>query len=128
MKQLVSILPDGTITGLEMKKGSDIKQLGTAEIVRSSLVEWVPAAQAWQVRLLHGKHAGVVQERLTWCYDHRDNRLADIYWHKPAPWWLRVLTLGTAPKRVIPLWRKYEDAVAMEIEIIQNMRLEGIDV
>ncbi len=113
-----------------MKRGLDIKPLGTAEIVRSSLIEWVPAAQAWQIRLLHGEHAGVVQEALLTRYDRR-GYVADLYWRKPAPLWLRIITfgpLGNAQGPVIPLWKKYDDAVATEIEIIQNMRLAGVAV
>lgn len=130
-KRLLTIRPDGSIQTLETKKGLDVKKLGPASVVRSSLIEWVESEQAWRVRLLHGEFKGLVNNNTTYLFM---NGSADGYYYPALSWWKRALSrindafapaLMRLRQRQIPLWKSYDDAVAAEIEIIQNIRRAG---
>ena len=50
--QVISIAPDGSLHGLQHKKGKgvDLRQFGHAKIRRATLIEWQQDVQAWIVQ------------------------------------------------------------------------------
>jgi hypothetical protein len=108
VKQLITISKDGTLTGLQMKKGKgvDLRKLGSASIVRSSLIEWRESHQAWFVKFLNGELS----------YKEITSTLSDN------------LGLSLSPDSQfgegVLLWEDYDDAVKAEIEVIQAIRLK----
>jgi hypothetical protein len=114
-KQLITIAPDGSISGLQMKRGRglDLRVLGPAAIVRSTEIEWDEGHQKWFVRFLQGKreHTVLVVDDLR-------------TYNLPA----HVETVGRAKLAGGWMWdyallfADYEDAVAAEVAVIQAMR------
>jgi len=54
MQQVVTIAPDGVVSGLEHKAGFNMKRLGNASIARASEMIFNEENQAWQVVFLNG--------------------------------------------------------------------------
>lgn len=116
-KQLISIHPDGSVTGLQFKKkGINLQKLGHAVTRRVTDIEWNDYTQDWQIRFLMGTLRGRL---LT----HELALLAEM----PPE------SLGSAPELRGPdkleyltcHFDDYDTAVAAEIEFIQRIRLMG---
>jgi hypothetical protein len=60
MKQVVTISPDGTISGLQRKPGQglDLRKFGPCVVERASDIRATEDGQRWTVNLLTGPYAG----------------------------------------------------------------------
>lgn len=126
MQQLITIMPDGKMVGLQFKKGRglDLKGFGPAQIERSSLIEWDEDAQAWFVRLLKVGEDGLV---LTWDYIATVFTRAEFFAKRQG--WLLDGTFGDMnDEKDRLLFTEYDDAVRAEIDVIQTLRMaEGVN-
>lgn len=119
MIQVITIHPDGTMSGLQRKpkQGVDLRQFGHAEIRRASEIVWDDMEQAWFVTILRGPSAG---ENITPFHcDDAGLGTNDI--------------LALAPSAKIPtkmgmrIWfAEYDEAVKVEIAVLDGMRLKGV--
>jgi hypothetical protein len=109
-KQLISIHPDGSVTGLQFKKkGINLQKLGHAVTKRVTDIEWSDIDQDWRIRFLMGTLQG--------CLLTRDlAKLAGL----PEAFQGR-----TDRVRETCHYEDYDDAVTAEIEFIQRIRLLG---
>jgi len=106
-QQLISIAVGGAMTGLQLKRGLDLRQFGNANIVRSSLIEWDEGKQKWFIQLLN-PHAVVTQTML----------------HQAG---VEVPSTADCDFNAgcgILFFDEYEDAVVCEVEVIQAIRLK----
>lgn len=102
--QIITISPDGVVSGLERKRGQgiDLKALGTASVVRVSHVVWREGARrGWAVVFLAGPR--------------KDKVLGPADWSEDLP----VDEDGAI------LFPDYDDAVAAEIAVLDRDRLAG---
>ena len=110
-RQVVTISPDGSLSGLERKRGQgiDLKMFGQAEVVRASHIVWregTEITRGWIVEFLKGPRA----ESLMVPADlEGTGLLADR----------RDATDGAA------LFDDYDDAVKAEIAVLDRDRLRG---
>ena len=60
MPQVVTITPQGGISGLQRKtgKGLDLRRFGHAKIERVSEVQWYEENQRWRVQIISGPMTG----------------------------------------------------------------------
>lgn len=129
MQQVITIAKDGTISGLQHKKGKgiDLRQFGHAEIERASEIEWNEVAQCWHVVPLS-------ENVVRWMLGRSDTRATMKLSH-----WTR--TVGTAaPEGSCPVpmmprpagndcwlgFDDYEDAVKAEVAFLNALRRRGI--
>ena len=126
--QVVTITPDGGISGLQRKKGKglDLRKLGHAEIERASEITWSENNQLWLVRVLNERAA-------RWMTNPpgHSNILKVSHWQ-------RVVTIkcpnGYTLVPVKPYvcdayWMgfdDYDDAVAAEVAFLDALRVKGI--
>jgi hypothetical protein len=145
MEQLIQILADGTVTGLQVSeaKGIDLTTLGDAKVVRSSEIVWHEAKQCWLVKLLHLKdtrpwyvrwfvpdgrwiHSFLNVERWfdvfeeTVCRHPGDTKCPWGIQHFPHFVFLYAMSMG----RDSPIYgfKTYEDAITAEVAYIQGKR------
>jgi len=112
--QLITIAPDGSISGLDFKrKGLDLRQFGHAATRRISEVEWDEERQKWRVVFLMGGWAGDVATA-----EHC------VRVGLPLPGSATLADGAVKPKNML-MFTDYEDAVAFEITIVQAARLSG---
>jgi hypothetical protein len=110
MRQLISIHPDGSITGLQFKKrGINLQMFGRAATRRITDIEWNDETQNWQIRFLLGKLAGTLLHPFL-------AELAEL----PREFW----GTGSVDDAVLR-YDDYDLAVKAEIEVIQRLRLKG---
>lgn len=111
-KQLISISPDGEVSGLQFKRGRglDLRSLGKAKIERSSLIEWHEELQKWYLRIL-SDNAVVTNGYL------KDQGVSGI-WQDLSP----DLIWPESDTCHWLLWDDYEDAVSAEVQLIQEIR------
>lgn len=117
-QQLITIDERGAVSGLQFKsgKGLDLRKLGRAEIIRSSLIEWSEAFQMWYIKLLHFKKSEELGELVTdrlWAHGLGEEA--------PLPAQCRCNERGDDG---ILFFEEYEDAVTAEVELIQALRLK----
>ena len=113
MHQVITIGPDGSVSGLQRKPGQglDLRQFGKADIKRASLIEWDAAEQAWFVN--------VVQEA-------GKGPLTTTKWREAglpgAPDFARddIMLPGSTYH-----FDEYDDAVVSEIKYLDALRLSG---
>lgn len=111
--QLITIDPLGGIESLQMKGDAlDLRPFGRAAIERTTEIIWNEDKQAWGIKLLHGALAGLVTLAL-YC-SHAESNTPDDF---------EVI----ADESIVPLWREYDDAVSAEVELVQGLRVAGID-
>lgn len=107
-KQLITIAADGSISGLQMKKGKglDLRQFGPVSIIRSTEIEWDEKKQKWFVHFLRGEMSG---KTLTGTMLVGDETT-------PVPGIAGIREDGTL------LFDDYDTAVAAEVVMIQHFR------
>tara|TARA_R110000772_G_scaffold156776_1_gene268013 strand:+ start:790 stop:1128 length:339 start_codon:yes stop_codon:yes gene_type:complete len=104
MKQLITIKPDGSLFGLDHKqKGLQLKKLGAAKTKRATLIEFNEERQQWF-----------------------------IYWANDwqSPWTISVVEESgcqsdSVDKHGTLYWNEYEDAVDVEVAVIQGLQTAG---
>lgn len=114
MQQIITIAPNGIMSGLQVKKGRgvDLRQFGPAKIERASEIVFNDRYQAWSVLLLKagGRGHALVTEALY----HEATGLQG--W----PEGCQELTAGGHL-----LFGDYDDAVQAEIAVLDGLRLKG---
>lgn len=115
MQQVVTISPDGTISGLQRKAGQglDLRTLGKASIERVSEIKWDEDRQAWYVEVISGPLTNLI---LTAQYRHKVAGLEG--------WFPEGATISTGTG--ILYFDDYDDAVRAEVEFLDAMRLKGV--
>ncbi len=126
--QVVTITPDGGISGLQRKKGNglDLRKLGHAEIERASEITWSENNQLWLVRVLNERAA-------RWMTNPpgHSNILKTSHWRvavgTPMPNGYSVVAVK--PYSHGDFWLgfdDYDDAVAAEVAFLDALRVRGI--
>lgn len=117
--QVITIAPDGTMSGLQVKpgKGVDLTKLGKANVVRASEIVWSEAKQLWNVHLLGSKRGLVGNLSLAmWQHAGLDHT------HLPAE-----TTAGNYEGAAgVLFFADYDLAVKAEIAYLDAMRLKGV--
>lgn len=113
-RQVITISPDGSVSGLQVKpgKGFDLRKLGNASITRASEVLFSEQHQLWFVEVREGRFSG---QPIT------DNimRLAGLTYHDSR----------IRPDKRIGgvLWfSDYDDAVLCEIAVLDGLRFRSL--
>lgn len=118
MQQVITIHPDGSMSGLQHKrgKGVDLCQFGRASIERASHILWDEMEQFWFVEVLTGPHAGQHLTQGLWSgvTDQAECRLS-----------LCAGVVDVAPEKVLG-FADYDDAVAAEVVFLNSLRLKGV--
>lgn len=136
-KQVITILPTGEVTGLQVKpgKGVDLRKLGSkAHIERVSVIQWSDEMQMWYVDVLQevGRGHLTVTKWTEACFPQIVG-VDDLG--------LRAITVVTARAAMDQLidhgqrvgnygddtiyFDEYDDAVKAEIEFLNLLRVEG---
>lgn len=115
MQQIITILPDGSLFGLQHKQGQgvDLRQFGKADIKRATLIEWEANIQKWYVRWADSDDA-------FWTEYLFDEVGVDPEDYNGSL--RRDPLLGDDPIIYFP---NYEEAVAAEVAVIQAMQMAG---
>lgn len=116
-RQVITIGPQGQISGLQRKPGQgvDLRTFGKADIERASLIEWDADAQAWYINVLQDAGKGVVTLR--------DVITANC----GIPPLIHFTPSVVAPKswNDTIMFGEYDDAVKVEIAYLDALRLRG---
>lgn len=114
MRQVISISPEGVVSGLQHKKdqGLDLRQFGRAEIVRASEVVWDDRWQKWRVEFREGagQYAGTILS---------PQQLSALGVASQLPAYSVCVILNAV------LFDEYDDAVKAEIAVLNTLRLQG---
>ena len=118
--QVITVRPDGSIFGLQHKRGRgiDLRAFGPAKIERATLIEWEEKHQAWFIRWT--EEAGM--DIPLWDSETFNNVM--VGWERFNGRVCPEYIEGCWTSEVI-LFHDYEDAVAAEIAVIQAMQLAG---
>lgn len=115
LKQVITIGPDGSISGLDRKKGEGInlKALGRADVVRASQIEWHEgeSARGYKIEFLTGPRQGTtltVNEFSKYACDE----LPEV--------------LNPQDGDGIALFEDYGECVKVEIKILDSDRIKGV--
>lgn len=136
-KQVITITPDGELSGLQVKKGRglDLKALGHAEIERASEITWDEAAQCWRVHVLNevacqwmmnntgGRDRPYLRGGVTLTHNQRFMATGDVELPSGA---LSNMRAGGKHDGDWLGFVDYDDAVAAEIEFLNALRTRGI--
>ncbi len=125
MTQVVTITPQGGISGLQRKagKGLDLRQFGHASIERVSEIVWVESSQRWTVHILNknvADHAGGSILTHGDFYEVTGSYLPDGA-DKPRGKWP-----DQCPTDLVIKFDDYDDAVAAEVKFLDALRVSGI--
>lgn len=134
-KQVITISPSGTISGLQVKpgKGLDLRRFGHAKIERVSEIVWCEEAQAWFVQVLSRPVRDWMLE--TWVDERPEGEVLWSHWIEAkgaADVLANIFDLkGGTPKGCKismgrMLFQEYEDAVSAEVDFLNALRLKGI--
>ena len=114
-KQVITITPDGAMSGLQRKPGQgiDLRQFGNADIKRASLIEWDTDEQRWFVDVLQEAGFGLLTPK-KW-------QDAGLRFEAVACEFVTGDGFITEPM----LFREYDEAVLAEIMYLDALRLAG---
>lgn len=112
-QQVITVQPDGSISGLQRKagKGVDLRQFGHATIERVSEITWDEDRQRWVVNIISGPMAGTLLKWAVW----RGAGFTTI------PEGCQVRT-GSGDMT----FENYDDAVATEVAFLDMLRKRGV--
>jgi len=116
-QQVITIRPDGSLFGLQHKrgKGVDLRGFGHAEIKRVTLIVWDAKSQHWYIRFNDERVDGRINKgQGTWGTDLF--HAAGVNYHDYR---------GTRGFLSTILFRDYEDAVDAEIAVVQSLQKCG---
>ena len=122
MKQVITISPDGGMSGLQRKRGQgiDLRQFGHAKITRASSIEWHEDLQHWYIKVLDPNVSLYVNFKglpFTVTYDIWRHQVGES---KPKG----SVTIPVIMHRANYLYfQEYEDAVAAEVQFLDAVRL-----
>lgn len=121
--QIITIKPDGTIEGLQRKKGEgvDLRKLGHAKIRRASEIVWEEDEQMWFIRVLTPDQYPTV---VLWA----EMREADIpVLPDRIEDCVEVSATDGSFINGIPYFAEYDDAVKAEIAYLDYCRVRNLD-
>ena len=131
-EQVITVDPDGTISGLQVKKGKglDLTTLGRSHIERVSEIVWSLEWQCWFVKVLSSAVIKWMQDVwsmsedrpgvLTWELWCKATEQQEDLNHAKLPYGCEEVYLH------ILHFKDYDDAVAAEVEFLNALRLKGI--
>jgi len=128
MRQVITVGPDGSIEGLQHKKGQgvDLRALGDkARIERASEVMWSDDAQAWYVefRAGAGQWAGRKLDEGAVLATGRSEQDPPFSYLRRE--WKNFAREWHAGDYGVYLFAEYEDGVKAEIATLNALRLRG---
>lgn len=117
-QQVVTVSPDGVVSGLQVKKGRglDLRSFGRAEIERVSEIQWSDEHQGWYVNIIAGPFAGRILTFTMWRGVEPES-----FFPKQVRSYFRVSGLDG-----VPVFDEYEDAVEAEIAFLDAARRRGV--
>lgn len=129
MSQIITIGPDGRVSGLQRKRnqGVSLKSLGHAEIERVSEIVWNELAQRWTVRILNENVCQWVAEQAGRTHVFEGATLILGAWAAAG--------ISDMPDGAVVLgpeggewlgFDEYEDGVAAEVAFLDALRLKGV--
>jgi hypothetical protein len=113
--QVVTVHPDGSISGLQRKPGQgfDLRTMGHAQIRRASEVIWDDMCQRWYVAILEPPFRGRTLDRHV-CRDSGVN-LTSVMPESALEW----------DRAGCAMFFEYDDAVKAEIAVLDGLRVRG---
>lgn len=116
MNQVVTIKKDGTISGLQRKRGQgiDLRQFGHAQIERASEIKWNEGQQRWMIEIKNTAVRAWMSDECVEILDFQDAVGSD----PQMPY--EVMGLGRL------MFQDYDDAVKAEIVFLDAMRSRGV--
>ncbi len=124
--QVITITPDGTMSGLQRKRGRgvDLRQFGHAAIERASEITWNEEQQLWYVCILSAAvHRGMKWHH-TWLKNGivlRMNHWTDMVGSDAPVGSMRC----TSSDHTLEFY-DYDDAVAAEVAFLDALRLRAV--
>jgi len=117
-KQLITIAPGGQLRGLQTKpgKGMSLRQFGKAKIERTTLIEHNDDKQAFVIRFLTGK---LGKAKTVFRHSHFPSLGVEGV---DVARFLKRHSAHVVQGDTAIYFHEYDDAVAAEIEIVQNWR------
>lgn len=117
MSQIITIAPDGTISGLQRKpnQGIDLTKFGKASVERASEIVWDEETQRWFIDVKTGPLAGRTVTTLMWF---------EAVPGCPLP---HSVDCSKTVSLSDPLFfESYDEAVAVEIKVLDGFRTQGV--
>ena len=118
-KQVIVIAQNGALKGLEHKEGGvDLKSFGKAVVDRATSIEWDSELDGWYIRWED------TPDSRFW---ERANKVwgrQEYSYFKKLPSMSIVASIDEESGRI--LFKKYNDAVQVEIEVIQHLQKLGL--
>lgn len=118
MQQVITVQPDGTMSGLQRKKGQglDLRQFGHANIERVSEISWDVRRQRWYVEVLgHHSFSGVLTAQ---CFHAAGVEVPETTCAED------VSVFSDAPCELLT-FEDYDDAVKAEVAYLDALRVRG---
>lgn len=139
MDHLITVSPDGSVSGLQMKrgKGVDLRTLGIARIERVTLIEWEPQYQKWFIRTVESDRSWTISTiRESFPFHPSSDSICWRWWDRwlgvelvwPDKGFIRIHGLPINKRDSVLYFDDYEDAVAVEVAVIQARVLAGSGV
>lgn len=111
--QLITVLPNGGVVGLEHKNGGiDLKQFGEAVVTRVTEIEWDTKRAGWYIRWS------------AYTKSHLKRWTVEEVRHSKSAKHLGVII--PEDDSIVVLFKSYLHAVTVEIEVIQHLQKEGL--
>ena len=142
MIQVITIGPDGGISGLQRKQGQglDLRQFGHAKIERVSLIQWSEGRQRWYIEILsESVKLGLAYDQYAGPKESQDviaRLLAEMAESLvvSTELWRVYVSKAVAPTNSDHMlgadesicFEEYDDAVRAEIKFLDALRLRGI--
>jgi hypothetical protein len=115
LKQVITIGPDGVITGLDRKKGEgiDLKKFGKVSVVRASQIEWHEGNdfRGYKIEFLTGPRSGTTLTVNEYGKYH-NNDLPSV--------------INPEGGEDFALFEDYGESVKVEVFVLDSDRLKGI--
>ena len=114
MRQVITFCVDGSVSGLQHKKGRgvDLRQFGEVHIERASHIIWSDMRQRWLVEFLTGPYTGQLLDCSIWKHAVGNDL--------PMPKESFTLEDGTIT------FQDYDDAVSAEVATLDGLRLQAL--
>lgn len=131
-RQVITIAPDGSMSGLQRKPGQgiDLRQFGKADIKRASLIEWDEDAQMWFIDVLQDAGKGKVNlAKIKAAFEVDDqgaiNKVAEITGRDTAHTRSAYFDCPSDDEHILFVFDDYDDAVKVEVAYLDALRLRG---
>lgn len=118
MQQVITVQPDGTMSGLQRKNGQglDLRKFGHAKIERVSEISWSENHQRWTIKVLGSRSfSGVLTAQ---CFHAAGVEVPETACAED------VGVFSDAPCELL-LFEDYDDAVKAEVAYLDALRVRG---